>query len=55
MLADVDDGLGVTKPGVFERFLYGESLALLVWGYRGDATMALPPDLCARVVDDDGG
>ena len=55
MLANVDDGLGVTKPGVFERFLYGESLAPLVWGYRGDAKMALPPDLCVRVVDDDGG
>ena len=60
MLANVDDGLGVTKPGVFERFLYGESLAPLVWRYRGDAedagdAMALPPDLCVRVVDDDGG
>ena len=55
MLANVDDGLRVTKLGVFERFLYGESLAPLVWGYRGDATTALPPDLCVRVVDDDGG
>ena len=54
---------------MFERFLYGESLAPLVWRYRGDAedaedagdagdagdAMALPPDLCVRVVDDDGG
>ena len=48
---------------MFERFLYGESLAPLVWRYRGDAedagdagdATALPPDLCVRVVDDDGG
>ena len=51
---------------MFERLLYGESLAPLVWRYRGDAedaedagdagdATALPPDLCVRVVDDDGG
>ena len=51
---DVDDGLGVIMPGVFGWFLYGESLAPVVWGYRGDAAMALPPDLCVHVVDDDG-
>ena len=52
---DVDDGLGVTKPSVFERSRYGESLVPMVWGYRGDAAMALPPDLCVCVVNDDGG
>ena len=48
---------------MFERLLYGESLAPLVWRYRGDAedagvagdVTALPPDLYVRVVDDDGG
>ena len=54
MLADIDDGLGVTKPGVFEWFLYGDLLPPLVWGYQGDAATALPLDLCVRVVDDDG-
>ena len=54
-IIDVNDGLGVTKPGVFDWFLHGESLVPVARSYQGDAVVVLQLDLFVRIVDDDGG
>ena len=47
--------LGATQPGVFEWFLYGETLAPVVWGHQGDAAVAQPGNLHVCIMDHDGG
>ena len=49
---DAGSGLGATQLSVFQQFL---SLVPVAQDYRGGATVALPPTLHVRVVDDDRG
>ena len=47
--------LGATQLSALEQFLYGKLLTPVVQGHQGGVTVALPPSLHVRIVDDDWG